>query len=51
MIPLLSKVHNLCRAKSHGADFYLTPGKGTQPKWDCYGTTAAQVRKLLGHSS
>jgi len=48
MIPILSKKHNTCRAKSHGADFYVTPAT---PNWACYGTTAAQVRKLMGHSS
>ena len=48
MIPLLAKRHNSCRTKSHGADFYLTPSGS---HWGCYGTTAGQVRKLMGHSS
>jgi hypothetical protein len=51
MIPILSKRHNLCRAKSYGADYYLTPTLSNAPTWACYGTTAAQVRKLMGHSS
>ena len=51
MIPILSKRHNLCRAKSYGADYYLTPSQGKNPSWSCYGTTASQVRALMGHSS
>ncbi len=51
MIPILSKRHNLCRAKSYGADFYLTPTLSNAPTWACYGTTASQVRALMGHSS
>jgi len=51
MIPLLSKRHNLCRAKSYGADYYLTPTLSNAPTWACYGTTASQIRNLMGHSS
>lgn len=51
MIPLLAKRHNQCRAKLHGADFYLVPGQEKTPTWGCYSTTASQVRKLLGAKS
>jgi hypothetical protein len=53
MTPLLSKRHNQCRAKSHGAEFYLVPdGLGVRSTaWCCYSTTAAQVRRLMGHES
>jgi hypothetical protein len=51
MIPIIHKKHHQCRAKSHGADFYLTPQVTQSAYWVCYGTTASQVRKLLGPQS